>query len=164
MSSFLTKTAQYLLHNYNDELEQIAIVLPNKRAGLFLKQELSKLIDAPIWLPEIMGAEDFIETLSKTEIIDNTFQLFELFECYKQITTDPEPFEEFSKWGQILIHDFNEILQDEAFNLVDFFYKKRIISKYKTVILKRSIPLFATFTTPKSKIRKLFFYSLFRYL
>jgi len=109
MSSFLTKTAQYLLHNYNDELEQIAIVLPNKRAGLFLKQELSKLIDAPIWLPEIMGAEDFIETLSKTEIIDNTFQLFELFECYKQITKEPEPFEEFSKWGQILIHDFNEI-------------------------------------------------------
>lgn len=109
MTSFLNQTAQYLLKKYKTDLEHISIVLPNKRAGLFFKQELSKLIDAPIWLPNIMGAEDFIETLSEIEILDSIFQIFELYESYKQTTNLPETFEEFSKWGQILLHDFNEI-------------------------------------------------------
>lgn len=109
MSSFLEKTAQHLIQTYDSSLSECCIVLPNKRAGLFLKQELSKLIDKPIWLPPIIGAEDLIEDLSKTEIIDNLTQLFELYEVYTKIEKQPESFEEFSKWGQILLHDFNEI-------------------------------------------------------
>ncbi|MGE0561880.1 MAG: PD-(D/E)XK nuclease family protein [Flavobacteriales bacterium] len=109
MSSFLEKTAQHLIQTYDSSLSECCIVLPNKRAGLFLKQQLSKLIDKPIWLPPIIGAEDLIEDLSKTEIIDNLTQLFELYEVYTKIEKQPENFEEFSKWGQILLHDFNEI-------------------------------------------------------
>ena len=109
MSSFLEKTAQHLRQTYGNGLSDCCIVLPNKRAGLFLKQQLSKLIDKPIWLPPIIGAEDLIEDLSNTEIIDNLTQLFELYEVYTKIEKKPESFEEFSKWGQILLHDFNEI-------------------------------------------------------
>ena len=85
------------------------MVLPNKRASLFLKQYLSKLIDKPIWLPQIIGTEELIEQLSDAELIDNTTQLFELYEVYKKTETEPETFDEFTKWGQILLHDFNEI-------------------------------------------------------
>lgn len=109
MPSFLSKTAKYLFEKYNHDFEDIAIVLPNKRAGLFFKDEISKLINKPIWLPEIMGAENFIETLSESEIIENTLQIFELYNSYQKTTKNPEPFEEFTKWGQILLHDFNEI-------------------------------------------------------
>ncbi|HRP61014.1 MAG TPA: hypothetical protein PK833_12130 [Vicingus sp.] len=109
MTTFLAKTAEHLIQTYGNSLSNCCIVLPNKRAGLFLKQELSKLIDKPIWLPPIMGAEDLIEKLSNTQVIDNLTQLFELFEVYQKITPNPESFEEFSKWGQILLHDFNEI-------------------------------------------------------
>lgn len=109
MNTFLNKTANHLISQYNENLAQLLIVLPNKRAGLFLKQELSKLIKNPIWLPEIIGTEDFIEKTAVAEIIDNLTQLFELYECYKKISTEPENFEDFSKWGQILLHDFNEI-------------------------------------------------------
>lgn len=109
MSTFLTKTAQHLIQTYGNSLSDCCVVLPNKRAGLFLKQQLSKLIDKPIWLPPIIGAEDLIEDLSNTEIIDNLTQLFELYEVYTKIEKQPESFEEFSKWGQILLHDFNEI-------------------------------------------------------
>jgi len=109
LNTFLNKTARHLISKYNKNLEHLLIVLPNKRAGLFLKQELSKLIENPTWLPEIIGTEDFIEKTSSSEIIDNLTQLFELYDCYKTIIDTPETFEDFSKWGQILLHDFNEI-------------------------------------------------------
>ena len=110
MNTFLKKTAQHLIDNYPNNLSEICIVLPNKRAGLFLKQYLSELITKPIWLPEIIGTEELIEQLSDVGVIDNVEQLFELYSVYKENTLkDAEPFDEFSKWGQILLHDFNEI-------------------------------------------------------
>lgn len=90
-------------------MSDVTVVLPNKRASLFLKQHLSKLIDKPIWLPYIIGTQELIEQLSDFELIDNTIQLFELYEVYAKNNKDPEPFDEFTKWGQILLHDFNEI-------------------------------------------------------
>ena len=107
--NFLEQTAQHLITTYGEKISDVCIVLPNKRAGLFLKQHLSKLIDKPIWLPPIIGAEDLIEQLADKEIIDNLTQLFELYEVYLKTVKEPESFEEFSKWGQMLLHDFNEI-------------------------------------------------------
>jgi ATP-dependent helicase/nuclease subunit B len=109
LNTFLAKTAQHLIDTYPNNLSDVCIVLPNKRAGLFLKQHLSKLIDKPIWLPEIIGTEELIEKLSDVEVIDNVTQLFELYNVYRGSTSKPETFDEFSKWGQILLHDFNEI-------------------------------------------------------
>ncbi|MCO6501205.1 MAG: PD-(D/E)XK nuclease family protein [Vicingus serpentipes] len=109
MEKFLKKTAAHLINTYGDGLSDVCIVLPNKRAGLFLKQHLSELIQRPVWLPEILGAEELIEQLSDVEIIDNVVQLFELYAVYKTTLKTPESFDEFSKWGQILLHDFNEI-------------------------------------------------------
>ena len=90
-------------------MSEITVVLPNKRASLFLKQHLSNLIDKPIWLPHIIGTKELIEQLSDFELIDNTIQLFELYEVYAKNNKNPEPFDEFTKWGQIVLHDFNEI-------------------------------------------------------
>jgi len=109
LENFLKKTATHLIDTYGDELSDVCIVLPNKRAGLFLKQHLSDLIQQPVWLPEIIGAEELIKELSAVEIVDNVVQLFELYGVYKEVVKDPESFDEFSKWGQILLHDFNEI-------------------------------------------------------
>jgi len=107
--TFLEKTAQHLIATYGAEISNICVVLPNKRAGLFLKKYVSQLIDQPIWMPPIIGAEDLVEELSDKEIIDNLEQLFELYRVYLELTKTPENFEEFSKWGQMLLHDFNEI-------------------------------------------------------
>jgi len=109
VKTFLEKTAQHLIDNYSDNLSDLCIVSPNKRAGLFLKQHISKLINKPIWLPEIIGTEELIEQLSDVEVIDNVEQLFELYNVYRATTKEPETFDEFSKWGKILLHDFNEI-------------------------------------------------------
>lgn len=122
METFLKKTAEYLLANYQENLEEVLLILPNKRAGLFLKNEFSQLISHPIWLPEIIGTQDFVEKVADIEIADNLQQLFELYQTYCNVEPTPESFEDFSKWGQIILHDFNEI--DRYLINVDTFFKE----------------------------------------
>jgi len=86
-------------------------ILPSKRAGLFLKNELSNVIDKTIFSPEIISIEEFVEDLSELKTVSNTELLFELYSVYTKLTKkeNTEPFDSFSKWAQILIQDFNEI-------------------------------------------------------
>ena len=51
MKTFLQEVAKDLIEKYGNDLAHIAIVFPNKRASLFLNQELAKLSDGPIWSP-----------------------------------------------------------------------------------------------------------------
>ncbi|MCK4678502.1 MAG: hypothetical protein KAT48_10255, partial [Bacteroidales bacterium] len=60
MSVFLDKISSYLIDNHLDSLDKVCVVLPNRRAGLFLKKYLSQRIKKPIWMPAVFGVEDFI--------------------------------------------------------------------------------------------------------
>lgn len=110
MQSFLEKTVQYLHNKYGDDISELCIVLPNRRAGLFLKTHFSKHLKKTFWSPEIMATEDFVALLSELQPADPTTLLFELYETVKKCNpNNSETFDEFSKWGQILLSDFNEI-------------------------------------------------------
>jgi hypothetical protein len=110
MESFLEKTAKYIITKHKSSIEKICIVLPSKRASLFLKHHFAKEIKKTIWSPNILSIEDFISELSGINTLDNISLLFELFEVHKQIAkSKSQEFDEFAKWGQILLHDFNEI-------------------------------------------------------
>ncbi|WP_179333894.1 PD-(D/E)XK nuclease family protein [Winogradskyella costae] len=93
------------------KLEDLYFILPSKRAGVFLKHHLSTLIDKPIFAPQILSSEEFVEALSGLQNLPNTDLLFRLYETYKELTKadEQESFESFSKWAQILLQDFNEI-------------------------------------------------------
>jgi ATP-dependent helicase/nuclease subunit B len=110
MQSFLEKTVNYLYDKYGDDISDLCIVLPNRRAGLFLKTHLSNNLKKTFWSPEIYATEDFIAMLAELEIVDTTSLLFELYETVKTVgKKEVESFDEFSKWGQILLNDLNEI-------------------------------------------------------
>ncbi|MDF2436947.1 MAG: nuclease family protein [Bacteroidota bacterium] len=110
MQSFLEKTVEYLYKKYGDDISDLCIVLPNRRAGLFLKTHLSKNLKKTFWSPEILATEDFVALLSELQPADSTTLLFELYETVKKCNpNNSESFDEFSKWGQILLSDFNEI-------------------------------------------------------
>ncbi len=99
------------LENKNINLSEITFILPSKRAGLFLKHQLSTIIKKTLFSPEIISIEDFVENLSKLKTISNTELLFEFYNTYKTLTKkeNQDAFEVFSKWSQVLIQDFNEI-------------------------------------------------------
>jgi hypothetical protein len=110
MQSFLEKTVQYLYKKYGDDISELCIVLPNRRAGLFLKTHFSNTLKKTFWSPEIMATEDFVALLSELQPADPTTLLFDLYETVKKCNpTNSETFDEFSKWGQILLSDFNEV-------------------------------------------------------
>lgn len=110
MQSFLEKTVKYLYDKYGDDVSELCIVLPNRRSGLFLKTHLSKNLKKTFWPPEIYATEDFVELLAELEIADSTTLLFELYETVKKLSKkELESFDEFCKWGQILLSDLNEI-------------------------------------------------------
>src|ERR1035437_2775043 len=110
MQTFIDRLAEQLIQTYPDKISELCIVFPNRRAGLFFKTALARQTDKPLWSPEVFSIEDFIVKLSQVELLDPIAQLFELYRVYTEIEKEEaESFEEFSKWGQILLADFNEI-------------------------------------------------------
>ncbi len=115
METFLEKTVDHILEKYEDIIPEICIVLPNRRASLFLRKHISQKLKKVSWSPQIFSIEDFIFKLSGLNIIDNTSFLFELYEIHKTIEKEKaQDFDEFTKWAQVLLHDFNEIDQHLA--------------------------------------------------
>lgn len=110
MTSFLSAVLKELSGQHSD-LSNLTFVLPSKRAGAFLKKEISQLLDQPAFSPGIISIEEFAENTSGLSTLDNTTTLFEFFTVYKEMTheSELEDFEKFSNWAQTLVHDFNEI-------------------------------------------------------
>ena len=109
MQNFLNDVIQKEL-NDDISLSNMVFVLPSKRAGTFVKRLIVDRVKKTSFAPEIYSIEDFVEKLSGLSYANNTQQLFELYKAYKNTNTgDLENFHEFSKWGQTLLQDFNEI-------------------------------------------------------
>ena len=110
MQSFLTKVSIETLSKYND-VSQLTFILPSKRASLFLKTEIKKLLSKTSILPKILSVEEFILELSGLNQIDPITLIFEFYKIYREVTPSEEQdsFEVFSKWGTLLLQDFNEI-------------------------------------------------------
>ena len=116
MKPFLEKIAERLVEKYSTNMHQVHIVLPSKRAIVFLKNYISKKIKKAVFLPKITSIEDFILEVSNLEILDNISLQFKLYQSYKRVSKkSTDSFDEFLKWSTILLNDFNDIDR----NLVD---------------------------------------------
>ena len=85
MQAFLEKLVTHLCSKYGDNLDELCIVLPNRRAGLFLKTHCANNLKKTFWSPEVFATEDFVSLLAELEIVDTTTLLFELYETEKQV-------------------------------------------------------------------------------
>jgi CRISPR/Cas system-associated exonuclease Cas4 (RecB family) len=110
MNSFLKETARQLLESGRD-LKEITVVLPNRRAGLFFTRYLGELIDQPVWMPEVITIEQLFYRLAGNTPADELTLIFELYELYRQVQTEPEDFDRFYFWGELILKDFNDLDQ-----------------------------------------------------
>lgn len=107
---FLKLTADYIFNNYKDTVENLCIVLPNKRGALFLKNYLADVFGKTMWLPTIISAEELIGELSELKTLEEIDLICHLYESYRTCYgANAEPFDSFAKWGQLILQDFNEI-------------------------------------------------------
>jgi len=110
MQSFIAKCL-VKIDTDSSSISESVFILPSKRAGVFLKKELSKYYQATFFIPRIISIEEFIEDVSGLTTCSNLETLFTFYNVYASVISQDlkESFESFSKWGQILLHDFNEI-------------------------------------------------------
>lgn len=108
--TFLSKLASYIIENYKS-LDEVVIVLPNKRAKVFLLEAFKQKVDSNCFAPQISSIEDFIQDVAGIRSIDSLELLFEFYNTYLQLTEKPnqQSFDQFSNWGKTLLQDFNEI-------------------------------------------------------
>ncbi|MFC4741099.1 PD-(D/E)XK nuclease family protein [Flavobacterium ponti] len=109
--TFLSKLTDELISIYSDNLSDITIVLPSKRARVFLIDTIQSKLSKPIFTPNILSIEEFIQDISGLRTIDSMEVLFEFYYVYSDITDkkDVQDFETFSYWAKTVIQDFNEI-------------------------------------------------------
>ncbi len=107
---FLKNVTDHIIDNYENSIGDICVVLPNRRAGIFLKKYLSSALQKTFWEPTVFSIEDFVVELSGLKTIDPVFLLFELYEVHKEVEgANAQTFEQFLKWGNVLLHDFNDV-------------------------------------------------------
>ena len=113
MTGFLDALAKGYYERYYGKYEDISMltfILPNKRSGSFLMKSLKFYCKNPTLGPRIITISELVEEITGLIPENRLSALFVLFQCYKDITgkTDID-FDSFSKWGETVLQDFNEI-------------------------------------------------------
>ena len=109
--TFLDKLVNKILKDYSNNIGEIVVILPNKRAKVFFIDSLRHQIKETIFCPKIISIEDFVQEVSGIQSIDAIELLFEFYNVYVSITPkqNQQSFELFANWAKTLLQDFNEI-------------------------------------------------------
>ena len=78
MMDFLEKVAYRLREDFGDEMERQIIVLPSRRAGLYLARHLARLSSKPQWSPVMMTVNELFGSFTDLRPADTETQIFEL--------------------------------------------------------------------------------------
>ncbi len=109
MKTFLEELAAQILERHQQHLDKLCVVLPNKRAGLYLKKFIAQQAGKTVWAPRVLSIEALVAELSGLEFGNHLTLMTELFRVHQQLKTDKAgDFTEFLSWGSTLIKDFND--------------------------------------------------------
>lgn len=115
MKPFLKEIAEKIYRTH-PQLDEVTLVLPNRRAALYIRKYLGELLTEPAFAPQLLTIEDFISSFSSLKVADKLELIFKLYQAYNNITRstdnegdDQEPFDQFYFWGDMLLRDFEEV-------------------------------------------------------
>ena len=113
-TSFLDQVAEAIHQRWPDSPDELCIVLPTRRASLFMREALAKVYQRTIWSPKIQSIQDFVRELSEWQFPESLALVFELYQVYQARMREDnpgwnEPLERFFPWGEMLLKDFDEV-------------------------------------------------------
>lgn len=111
MKSFLNLIAADMLAHFTNDMRNVTVVFPGKRAGMFLNRELASLSDEPVWTPNYCTMDDLFQTLTPLQVADQLECICMLYSIMQEVlgTDYTETLDEFWSWGEVLMADFNDI-------------------------------------------------------
>ena len=170
MNTFLHYVAKDIIQKYGNNLSKIAVVFPNKRASLFLNNELARLTDKPIWSPAYITISELFRQHSELQTANPLKLVCVLYRVFQKVTGSNESLDHFYGWGQLMITDFDDIDKnmadaDKVFaNLSDYheFDDVSYLTPEQEEILKRFFSNFSSEHNSELKKRFLNIWSNFR--
>lgn len=110
MQTFLQEKVQKIFSSHQDEMGEISIIIPNRRAAVYIQKYLAEHFTQPFFAPEILTIHDWINKHTKEKMLGSTELLFILYDVHCQIEGEnKESFEKFMLWGKTILADFDEI-------------------------------------------------------
>lgn len=109
MRPFLHRIAETFLDQFGSTLYQHTFVFPNRRAGLFFQKYLAEIAGKPLFSPQIITINEFIEQLSSYQQVDRIELLVILYDLFIKIGQSDESFDDFVYWGEMLLSDFDDV-------------------------------------------------------
>lgn len=114
MKEFLRYVANDIICKYGTDLSRIAVVFPNKRASLFLNEQLARIAQKPLWSPAYITISELFRQQSQWQVADPVKLVCDLHKSFCQQTGSDETLDKFYSWGQLLISDFDDIDKNMA--------------------------------------------------
>jgi hypothetical protein len=90
-------------------LDQLTLVFPNRRAGLFFQHYLAQGLSRPQWSPRLLSIEEFFCEHTRLREPDRLTLIHRLYHVYRRVVQQHEPFDRFYFWGDMLLRDFDEV-------------------------------------------------------
>ncbi len=109
MNGFLNQVATHLLKIHGDNLNQLTLVFPNRRGGMFFTNYLNSLVTSPLISPKMITINELFSELSPLQVPDRLSLLFRLYKVYCESTHSTELFDDFYFWGEMLLSDFDQV-------------------------------------------------------
>ncbi|MDT8393602.1 MAG: PD-(D/E)XK nuclease family protein [Bacteroidales bacterium] len=110
MPAFLETLSKTIYTDNIDRLGDICIVLPNRRAALFIKKYLGRIIRNTSFLPTFFSIEDFVTHSTGMQIADGVALQFGLYDIHKLLEKENvRPIDEFLPYAAWMLSDFNDI-------------------------------------------------------
>jgi RecB family exonuclease len=114
--SFLSQAAHDLVSRYSpEELSDLVVVVPTRRAVVYLKNELAMATSAgeALWSPRVAAMEDYMVELAGVQVEEPIALQLLLFDILKGIDADLD-FDRFVGWSGLLLQDFSNLDQNLA--------------------------------------------------
>lgn len=108
MKSFLDQAAELLLQSERP-LHHWTVVMPSRRAAIFLKAKLSEKLDGVALAPAMLTIEELVLESTGLQVEEPAALLFKAYEAYCAEGGESESFAEFVTWAPLLVNDCNEI-------------------------------------------------------
>ncbi len=111
MISFLKQVSDFIAQEHKNNTENLCVVLPTKRASLFLKKELANTYQSTFWAPTFLSMDEFIHQLSGKNTVNNFELTLHFFKIYQENTNEEEQdnLNDFLNWAPALLADFDSI-------------------------------------------------------
>ena len=117
MKTFLRQVAEDLYTRFDGNFENLTVLFPNKRAGLFFNQALAEIATKPLWAPRCMTITELFQSMTSLVVADPIILISYLYRSYCKFIPVEHcgDFDKFYSWGEIMLGDF----QDVDNNMVD---------------------------------------------